>query len=66
MYLHYIAEHSTGFVLIDDLGEGLDFFRSSALGKELFTFGREHDIQLIVTSNDYFWWIQLIYLPGCF
>ncbi len=54
VYLQYVAEHSTGFVLIDDLGEGLDFFRSSALGKELFAFGKEHGIQLIVTSNDNF------------
>ena len=54
VYLHYIAAFSSGVVLIDDLGEGLDYFRSSALGKKLFVFGREHGIQMIVTSNDNF------------
>ena len=53
IYLHYVSS-SSGVIMVDDLGEGLDFFRSSALGKKLFAFGKEHDIQLIVTSNDSF------------
>ena len=54
VYLHYVAGDTSGAVLIDDLGEGLDFFRSSSLGKKLFAFGQEHGVQMIVTSNDSF------------
>ena len=54
VYLHYIAVYSSGVVLIDDLGEGLNYFRSSSLGKKLFGFAREHGIQMIVTYNDNF------------
>lgn len=54
VYLHYVAGDTSGAVLIDDLGEGLDFFRSSSLGKKLFAFGHEHGVQMIVTSNDSF------------
>ena len=41
-------------LLVDDLGEGLDFSRSKKLSKILFDYCQEHDIQLIVTSNDNF------------
>ena len=54
VYLHYVASSTSGAVLIDDIGEGLDYFRSSSLGKKLFAFGQEHGVQMIVTSNDSF------------
>lgn len=54
VYLHYIASYSSGVVLIDDIGEGLDYFRSSLLGKKIFAFAQEHGVQMIVTSNDSF------------
>lgn len=54
VYLHYVASYTSGAVLIDDIGEGLDYFRSSSLGKKLFAFGQEHGVQMIVTSNDSF------------
>lgn len=54
VYLYYVSDYSSGTVLIDDLGEGLDYYRSSALGEMLFSFSKEHNIQMIVTSNDTF------------
>lgn len=54
VYLYYVSEYSSGTVLIDDLGEGLDYYRSSTLGEMLFSFSKEHNIQMIVTSNDNF------------
>lgn len=41
-------------LMIDDLGEGLDYMRSIKLGKVIFDYCSNHDIQLIVTSNDSF------------
>jgi AAA15 family ATPase/GTPase len=54
-YLAYIAmvEGAKTF-LVDDLGEGLDFSRSSKLSKIMFDYCESNDIQLIVTSNDNF------------
>ena len=54
VYLYYVAANGSGTVLIDDLGEGLDYYRSSTLGEMLFSFSKEHNIQMIVTSNDNF------------
>lgn len=54
-YLAFIAtvEGAKTF-LVDDLGEGLDFSRSSKLSKVIFDYCQSNDIQLIVTSNDNF------------
>lgn len=41
-------------LIIDDMGEGLDYKRSEKLGKILFDYCYLNDIQLIVTSNDSF------------
>jgi len=41
-------------VLIDDIGEGLDFERSSALVKLLVERAKNSSIQLIVATNDRF------------
>ncbi|MBR2886666.1 MAG: ATP-binding protein [Bacteroidales bacterium] len=41
-------------LIIDDMGEGLDYVRSERLGKIMFDYCLKNDIQLIVTSNDSF------------
>lgn len=54
-YLAYLsAEEGAKTLLIDDLGEGLDFSRSKKLSKIIFDYCEEHGIQLIATSNDNF------------
>jgi predicted ATPase len=54
-YIAYLStEQGARTLLIDDLGEGLDFSRSKKLSKILFDYCEDHDIQLIVTSNDSF------------
>lgn len=51
-YLAYIKKPS--MLLVDDLCEGLDYDRSTRLGRILFDFCLQHDIQLIASSNDSF------------
>ncbi len=46
--------HQECTVVIDDLGEGLDFERSSKITTLLFEKIKNSDIQLIITSNDRF------------
>lgn len=41
-------------VIIDDIGEGLDYSRARALVKRLMDKAKEHSIQLIMSSNDRF------------
>ena len=41
-------------LMIDDMGEGLDYRRSTKLGKIVFDYCKNNSIQLIVTSNDSF------------
>ena len=54
-YLVYVsAEEGAKTLLIDDLGEGLDYSRSKKLSKIVFDYCEQHGIQLIVTSNDSF------------
>ena len=40
--------------VIDDMGEGLDYMRSTRLGRIMFHYCEENRMQLIVTSNDSF------------
>ena len=55
LYLFYCSTQADAHCLIiDDLGEGLDYMRSTKLGKIVFDYCSEHKIQLIVTSNDSF------------
>ena len=55
VYIEYlISKNKTATLLIDDLGEGLDYIRVKALGKIIFKLCQENNIQLIVTSNDSF------------
>lgn len=54
-YMAYLStEQGARTLLVDDLGEGLDFSRSSKLSKIIFDYCEAHDIQLIVTSIDNF------------
>lgn len=53
-YMFFVSKRDVRFITIDDLGEGLDYSRSTKLGKILFEFCNEQDIQLIASSNDSF------------
>lgn len=54
-YLAYLStKEGAKTLLIDDLGEGLDYSRSKKLSKIIFDYCEEHGIQLIATSNDNF------------
>ena len=46
--------NETTCVLIDDIGEGLDFERASALIKYILASAEKSKIQLIMTTNDRF------------
>ena len=55
IYMEYLANiKKPSMLLVDDLCEGLDYDRSTRLGKILFDFCLQHDIQLIASSNDSF------------
>jgi energy-coupling factor transporter ATP-binding protein EcfA2 len=55
VYLEYlISKNKKATLLIDDLGEGLDYLRATELGKIIFKRCKENDIQLVATSNDSF------------
>lgn len=55
IYVEYlVSRRKPATILIDDLCEGLDYARAIQLGKYLFKTCKEHDIQLIATSNDSF------------
>jgi len=41
-------------LIIDDMGEGLDYMRSTKLGRIMFEYCKSNNVQLIVTSNDSF------------
>lgn len=49
-----IMTKQTSCVLIDDIGEGLDFERSMALIKLIIDKCRQHKFQLFMTTNDRF------------
>lgn len=49
-----IANNLSSCILIDDIGEGLDFNRSSKLIKLLIEKAKKFNIQLIMTTNDRF------------
>ena len=55
VYLFYLIHiRKLQLILIDDLGEGLDYSRAFKLGKFIFDTCKETDVQLIATSNDGF------------
>jgi predicted ATPase len=51
---YLLSIEKTGTIIIDDLGEGLDFERSSKLTRLLFEKTAQAALQLIITSNDRF------------
>lgn len=54
-FLEYIKHNSKcSMLLIDDLGEGLDYGRSTHLGKMVFENCAKQGLQLIASSNDAF------------
>jgi len=51
---YYILCGHKGFVIIDDIGEGLDFTRATKLVQLLIIRGKAAGIQLIMSTNDSF------------
>ena len=51
---YYILCGNKGFVIIDDIGEGLDFSRAKLLVQLLIRKARKAKIQLIMSTNDQF------------
>jgi hypothetical protein len=47
-------QNTAATILIDDIGEGLDFERSTKIVKLLTQLGEQNETQLILTSNDRF------------
>lgn len=55
IYMEYLANiKNPSMLLVDDLCEGLDYDRSTRLGRIVFDFCLQHNIQLIASSNDSF------------
>lgn len=54
-YLFHLSnDNNGGLILIDDLGEGLDYHRSTKLGKFICEYCKQKGIQIILTTNDSF------------
>jgi len=51
---YYILRGNKGFVIIDDIGEGLDFTRAKQLVQLLISKAKQAGIQLIMSTNDSF------------
>jgi hypothetical protein len=51
---HLRTINNAGLVLVDDIGEGLDYERSSKLAVLLKQYSKDSNIQLIATTNDSF------------
>jgi len=51
---YYILSDKKGFVIIDDIGEGLDFSRARQLVQVLIAKAVEAKLQLIMSTNDTF------------
>ena len=51
---YYILSGNKGFVIIDDIGEGLDFTRAKQLVQVLIAKAEASGIQLIMSTNDSF------------
>ncbi|MGL6139910.1 MAG: ATP-binding protein [Planktothrix sp.] len=72
-YALFSREECPDCILIDDIGEGLDYERSSALIKLLIEKAKTGSLQLIMTTNDRFimngvpleYWSVIERLAGC-
>ena len=51
-YIKHTEKHS--LLLIDDLGEGLDYSKATLLGKDVFEACEREGLQMIASSNDSF------------
>jgi energy-coupling factor transporter ATP-binding protein EcfA2 len=51
---YYILSRQKGFVIIDDIGEGLDFSRAKLLVQVLIAKAGDAKIQMIMSTNDSF------------
>jgi hypothetical protein len=51
---YYLLCGNTGLIIIDDIGEGLDFSRAKHLVKVLISRATDSGIQLIMSTNDSF------------
>lgn len=51
---HMAHSKFSSFLMVDDLGEGLDYTRATKVGRLLFDTCREHGIQLVAASNEEF------------
>jgi predicted ATPase len=54
LFEYLLAKGTSGTIIIDDLGEGLDFERSTKLTKLLLNKNISSKFQVIITSNDRF------------
>lgn len=55
VFIHYItAKNNTKTIIVDDLGEGLDYERATNLGKLIFNKLEKLGMQFIASSNDSF------------
>lgn len=55
VFIHYLlAKSDTKTIIVDDLGEGLDYERATKLGELIFRRLEQCDIQFIASSNDSF------------
>ena len=53
LYIKYLLDnHKPSLIIIDDLGEGLDFDRATKFGKLLFNKLKFYNVQFLATSND--------------
>ena len=54
-YMEYIKKNSkVSLLLIDDMSEGLDYSRSTCLGRMIFEDCHQNGLQVIASSNDAF------------
>jgi hypothetical protein len=51
---YYISKGNKGFIIIDDIGEGLDFSRAKQLVQLIIAKAKKAGLQLIMSTNDSF------------
>lgn len=55
IFIEYlISRKNPATIIVDDLGEGLDYIRAKDLGKFVFEECQKNEVQLIATTNDNF------------
>lgn len=51
---YLISRKNPATIIVDDLGEGLDYIRAKSLGEYIFNECKNNEVQLIATTNDSF------------